>query len=77
MSWVGGTPDTNSWLTRDKLEEMGFQKMLNEIDVKEAARAGLATRPLTTKEVEKHLAAVGIEPEFGTHSHIRGLSGKG
>ncbi|KAK9830243.1 hypothetical protein WJX72_010523 [[Myrmecia] bisecta] len=75
VAWVGLHPDQNSWLTRDRLEEMGFTKMLNEIDVKEAARAGLATRPLTQKEIEKHLKAVGIDPEFGTHSHIRGLSG--
>ena len=54
---------------------MGFEKLVNELDMKEASRAGLVTRPLTQKVVEKHLEDLGIEPEFGTHSHMRGLSG--
>ena len=54
---------------------MGFTKMVNEIDSKEAARLGLQTRPLTTAVIQKHLEDVGIEPEFGTHSRMRGLSG--
>ena len=32
-------------------------------------------RPLTSANVEKHLANVGLEPEYGTHSRIRDLSG--
>lgn len=58
-----------------RLEELGFTKMVNEIDAKEAARLGLQTRPLTTAVIQKHLEDVGIEPEFGTHSRMRGLSG--
>ena len=54
---------------------MGFTKMVNEIDAKEAARLGMQTRPLTTAVIQKHLEDVGIEPEFGTHSRMRGLSG--
>jgi len=54
---------------------MGFVKLVNEIDMKEAARLGLVTRPLTEAVVQKHLQDLGIEPEFGTHSQIRGLSG--
>ena len=54
---------------------MGFEKMVNAIDLKEAAAQGLYQRPLTTAVIEKHLADLGIEPEFGTHSRIRGLSG--
>ena len=49
--------------------------MVNAIDIKEAAAQGLYQRPLTTAVIEKHLADLGIEPEFGTHSRIRGLSG--
>jgi len=75
VAWVGLHPDFNEWLTRDKLEEMGFVKLVNEIDMKEAARLGLVTRPLTEAVVQKHLQDLGIEPEFGTHSQIRGLSG--
>lgn len=58
-----------------RLVEMGFEKMVNELDVKEAARLGMHTRPLTVAQVQQHLQDLGIDPEFGTHSHIRGLSG--
>ena len=34
------------------------------------------TRPLTTAVVQQHLADLGVDPEFGTHSHMRGLSGE-
>jgi elongation factor 3 len=64
-----------SWLSRTKLEEMGFTKMLNDIDIKEAAAAGMMGRPLTAANVEKMLGELGLESEFASHSHIRGLSG--
>lgn len=50
--------------------------MVNELDVKEAARLGMHTRPLTTAVVQQHLADLGVDPEFGTHSQMRGLSGE-
>ena len=55
---------------------MGFEKLVNEVDAKEAARLGLVTRPLTEAVVQKHLEDLGLEAAFGTHSHIRGLSGR-
>jgi elongation factor 3 len=64
-----------SWLTRDKLEEMGFTKMLTDLDMKEAAAAGLLGKPLTAKNVEDMLRDLGLPAEFSTHSQIRGLSG--
>lgn len=59
-----------------RLCDMGFEKLVNELDVKEAARLGMHTRPLTVAQVQAHLQDLGIDPEFGTHSHIRGLSGE-
>ncbi|KAG0269286.1 translational elongation factor EF-1 alpha [Actinomortierella ambigua] len=75
IQWVGRTFEDNSWIPREKLEEWGFEKMLQAFDDKEAARAGAWTRSLTSVEVEKHLADVGLPAEFATHSHIKGLSG--
>jgi hypothetical protein len=72
---VGMHPENNKWMSRDKLIEMGVEKLVAALDAKEAAAMGLYTRPLTTSVVEKHLIDLGIDPEFGTHSHIRGLSG--
>eukprot|EP00270_Netrium_digitus_P002375 TRINITY_DN126_c0_g1_i4.p1 TRINITY_DN126_c0_g1~~TRINITY_DN126_c0_g1_i4.p1 ORF type:complete len:795 (-),score=302.14 TRINITY_DN126_c0_g1_i4:217-2286(-) len=73
VQWKDGSD--NTWLPRDRLEDMGFVKLVNDIDAKEAARQGLFTRPLTTAAVQKHLEDFGLEAEFGTHSRIRGLSG--
>eukprot|EP00897_Mesotaenium_endlicherianum_P000244 jgi/Mesen1/1021/ME000121S00097 len=75
VQWVNCGLDETSWLSRDRLEDMGFVKLVNEVDAKEAAAQGLYTRPLTTLAVQKHLEDFGLEAEFGTHSHIRGLSG--
>ncbi|KAL4452291.1 hypothetical protein ABPG75_007953 [Micractinium tetrahymenae] len=73
VQWKGEVE--TSWLTRDRLEEMGFQKMLTDIDMKEAAAAGLLGKPLTAKNVEEMLNNLGLPAEFATHSQIRGLSG--
>ncbi|KAI8882910.1 hypothetical protein K501DRAFT_220221 [Backusella circina FSU 941] len=74
VSWVGRSSVDNTWISRQKLEDMGFGKKIAEVDSAEAAKMGL-NRPLTAKEIEKHLTEVGLEPEFATHSRIRGLSG--
>ncbi|CAO3649707.1 unnamed protein product [Cunninghamella echinulata] len=74
VSWVGRSSVDNTWISRQKLENMGFSKKIAEVDALEAAKLGL-NRPLTAKEIEKHLTEVGLEAEFATHSRIRGLSG--
>jgi len=75
VQWIGQPPDKNMWLPRSQLEGMGFGKMVQEIDAKEAARLGLYARPLTQAVISKHLEDFGLEPEFSTHSQMRGLSG--
>ncbi|KAI9356046.1 P-loop containing nucleoside triphosphate hydrolase protein [Pilaira anomala] len=74
VSWIGRSSVDNTWISRQKLEDMGFGKKIAEVDSAEAAKMGL-NRPLTSKEIEKHLTDVGLEAEFATHSRIRGLSG--
>lgn len=54
---------------------MGFEKMVVEVDAKEAAQAGLMAKPLTSLNIQKHLEDFGLESEFSTHSLMRGLSG--
>jgi elongation factor 3 len=75
IKWQGKTWDDNTWMSRDRLEDLGIEKFLKIYDDKEAAREGLYQRPLTSVNVEKHLKDVGLDPEFATHSRIRGLSG--
>lgn len=75
IKWIGKPWDDNTWMHRDKLEDMGLEKFLKIFDDKEAAREGLYARPLTSVNVQKHLQELGLDPEFSTHSRIRGLSG--
>jgi elongation factor 3 len=75
VEWQNAPAGQTSWMTRAQLEEMGYEKLVNELDAKEAAAAGLMGRPLTAANVEKMLGELGLESEFATHSHIRGLSG--
>ncbi|KAF9940838.1 translational elongation factor EF-1 alpha [Mortierella alpina] len=75
VQFVGRTYEDNAWIAREKLEEWGFDKLLQAFDDKEAARAGAWTRSLTAVEVEKHLGDLGLPAEFATHNHIKGLSG--
>jgi len=75
VKWENLSMDQTTWMEKEKLEKCGFSKLLQRVDEREAARAGLYARPLTTGNVEKHLIDFGLEAEFGTHNRIKGLSG--
>jgi len=72
VEWQTGV---KSYVARKKMEKAGFSKLLKQADERIAARATQAVRPLTQKFVEQHLADVGLEAEFATHSRIGALSG--
>lgn len=74
-SFVGFPPDKNKWLPRKWLEDNGFGKLVDRLDAQEAAAAGLHSTPLTSANIAKHLADVGLEQEFTLHHRMRGLSG--
>jgi elongation factor 3 len=75
VKFVGLGPDKNQWLPRKWLEDNGFGKMVDQLDYKEAAMAGLHSKPLTAQNISKHLKEVGLDEEFSLHSRMRGLSG--
>jgi elongation factor 3 len=75
VKWENLSMDQTTWMEKEKLEKCGFTKLIQRVDEREAARAGLYARPLTTANVEKHLIDFGLEAEFGTHNRIKGLSG--
>lgn len=75
VKFVGLGPEKNQWLPRKWLEDQGFGKMVDALDAREAAMAGLHAKPLTAQNIAKHLADVGLEAEFSLHSRMRGLSG--
>ncbi|KAF7294569.1 hypothetical protein MIND_00993400 [Mycena indigotica] len=74
VSLKGLSSSENIWLPRDDLVKRGFEKKVLEVDTREAQRLGLL-RPLVRREIEKHFADFGLEPEFVSHNTMRGLSG--
>lgn len=75
IRWKNKSQDLNSWYERDYLEDLGFIKLLEELDRRLAAMEGSYARVLSQKNVEKHLENVGLERELGTHNRISSLSG--
>ena len=74
VSFKGLSSSENIWLPRDELVKRGFEKKVLEVDTREAQRLGLL-RPLVRREIEKHFADFGLDPEFVCHNTMRGLSG--
>jgi len=75
VKYAGSTTDSGDFLPGKTLKKMGWDKAMKAVDLKIAQRAGLYVRPLSTKNVEKHLADCGLAAEFGTHYRMSALSG--
>jgi elongation factor 3 len=77
-TFIGQNPvrEPNKYIPLEQMVEMGLQKLVQQCDTKIAAMAaGLDLRPLVTAEIQAHLDDFALDPEFGTHSTIRRLSG--
>ena len=61
VKWLNKDSDKNTWISREKLEELGYEKLIQRLDQQEALRSGLATKTLTTKSIEKQLNEMGID----------------
>merc|ERR1712137_599266 len=72
---VKGQSGVMHWIERKTLVKNGFEKVLKAMDERIAIRATTFARPLTKENVQKHLADVGLAPEFSTHMRIGALSG--
>jgi len=75
VKYAGSTSDSGDFLPGKTLKKMGWDKAMKAVDLKIAQRAGLYVRPLSTKNVEKHLEDCGLAAEFGTHYRMSALSG--
>jgi len=75
VKFVNMDHNSNRYIPIDKLLKWGFEKHIKVVDEKVAQRAGAFATPLTTVNVEKHLEAVGLDKEFGTHTRMSALSG--
>merc|ERR1712057_35393 len=75
VKWQFKPLESNVWVERDVLIQMGFLKLVQREDEKQAAAAGLQTKQLTQPSIEKHLADFGVDPESASHTQINQLSG--
>merc|ERR1712093_393463 len=75
VKWQFKPLESNTWVERDTLIMMGFLKLVQREDEKQAAAAGLQTKQLTQPGVEKHLADFGVDAESASHTQINQLSG--
>jgi len=75
IKYAGSSVDSGEYLNAKILKKMGWDKAMKQTDLKIAQRAGLYVRPLSAKNVEKHLEDCGLDREFGTHYRMSALSG--
>merc|ERR1711957_294344 len=75
VKWQFKPIEANAWVEKDTLVRMGYLKLVQREDERQAAMAGLMTKHLTQPGVEKHLGDFGVDPESASHSQINQLSG--
>lgn len=75
IKWKNHVHKHNTWMTREKLLELGFDKLVRHFDDREASREGLGYRELSTAAIRKHLEDVGLDGDIADHNMISGLSG--
>merc|ERR1712087_339535 len=75
VKWTFKPIECNVWVEKDTLIKMGYLKMVQREDERQAAMAGLMTKHLTQPGVEKHLGDFGVDPESASHTQINQLSG--
>jgi elongation factor 3 len=75
VKWVGKIHKHNKWLPREKLLELGFQKMVQAFDDREASREGQGYRELIPSVIREHIEQVGLPGDIADHNQMSGLSG--
>jgi len=75
VKWQMQPVDNACWVEKEILVKMGYLKMVQSEDEKQAAMAGLQSKQLTQPGIEKHLKDFGVDAEYGSHTQINQLSG--
>merc|ERR1711881_505087 len=75
VKWQLKPLESNVWVEKDILIKMGYLKLVQREDERQAAMAGLMTKQLTQPCIEKHLADFGVDPESASHTQINQHSG--
>merc|ERR1719316_940251 len=75
VKWQFKALDQNTWVSKEILVKMGYLKLVQREDERQAAMQGLQDKQLTQPSIEKHLTDFGVDPESGSHCQINQLSG--
>merc|ERR1712056_114520 len=75
VKWQFKPMESNVWVEKDILVKMGYLKLVQREDERQAAMAGLMMKQLTQPSIEKHLADFGVDAESASHTQISQLSG--
>jgi elongation factor 3 len=75
MKWQMQSIESACWVEKDIIIAMGYLKMVQREDERQACMAGLQSKQLTQPDVEKHLKDFGVDSEFASHTQINQLSG--
>jgi elongation factor 3 len=75
IKWRNLRHKNNTWLSREKLMDLGFGKLVQQFDDKEASREGLAYRDLTSMAIRQHFEDVGLASDIAMYNKIEQLSG--
>merc|ERR1711937_290520 len=75
VKWQFKAIDATNWVDRDIIVRMGYIKLVQREDERQAAMAGMGTKQLTQKGVEKHLIDFGVDAESASHTQIGSMSG--
>merc|ERR1711871_1576636 len=75
VKWQMQSIETACWVAKEIVVAMGYLKMVQREDERQAAMAGLQTKQLTQPGIEKHLLDFGVDVEYASHTQINQLSG--
>merc|ERR1711957_1043833 len=75
LKWQFKSLDSNCWVEKDIVVKMGYLKLVQREDERQAAMAGLMTKQLTSPSIEKHLGDFGVDAESASHTQLSQLSG--
>lgn len=75
VKWQFKANECNTWVSKEVLTKMGYVKLVQREDERQAAMAGLQDKQLTQPSIEKHLQDFGVDAESASHCQIQQLSG--
>lgn len=76
VKFAGKGDESNMFVPFSELEKANktcFGKLVKAVDEKIASMSGLYIKPLTQKNVEDHLALIGLDPELASHTKLSQL----